>query len=415
MEAQELAGRLYRDLAPLLDAGDEEGTVRTVARYFMQGLEPEQLFGILARLGSRRYAYERFAENIPAGYLALNACYTMARRLPREEGVLALLQAAVVMAHDAPAFASVEVTPFTGFPQEELPYLGEALLRGILTRNLDRADGALERLLKQHGGREWAGDMLLLVASFDLAAAGRKLVMATQVLEAAARLKWELAFGMLRPVVHCLSCCQDEKQRRRTERWVAEADVEDRTAFANARELSLREAAELADAMLRGEARRALNHALRNGIALRSLADALVVAACEWLSTAGDTPKLRVGLSRFVYAHAVRAALEMMNREPLWPLFAGAAYVGAGWTGESLSEPSLEMELADPDEFARWAAGQDGAALGLELHLFAHAFIREDSALSPELKPYLFKAVQAVRRAATESVGVRQAFNSLVR
>ncbi len=411
METQELVGRVYRELLPLMEQGDEEGVVRTVARFFVRGLGPDQLFGILARLGSRRYSYERFSESLPRGFAAVNACHTLAKRLSREEGTLALLQAAAVMAQEAGKFTDAPVTPYTDFPQNEPEYLAEALVRATVARNLDRADGALDCLLKQPRGRDWAIDVLLHVGSLDRLDAGQKLIMAVHLVEAAAKLKWEIAFGMLRTVTHALASCQDEAQRRFIGKWVSAADVEDRTVFANSRELTLREAIALADNILSGDSQREVSHALRNNVSLKSLVDVLVITACERIVQEPDS--LVEGIRRFQYAQAVRCAISFLSRDPLWPLLSGVEFLREGWSGEGMTPFSLEMELADPDDFAKWAALQDGDKLRLDVHLFVHAFVREELTLDAELKPYLYRAANMVRSRVPVGARIQRMFTSL--
>jgi hypothetical protein len=412
MPPNELAGKLYRDLTPLIQNGDVEGVIRNVAKYHVEGMEPDDLFGILARIGSLRYSFERFGDEPPRSSPAVNACHNIARRLSREEGVLVLLQAAVRMAQEAKVTVDAPVTPYTDFPKDELEFLSEAMIKAILARNLERADGALERMLQQPRGREWVADMLLLAASLDRRGNGAKLIMATHALGAVNKLKWEVGFGMLRPVVHYLASGHYEKQRRFLERWVAETDLEERTVFASSRELSLREATALVDDILNGDFRTRVNHALRNNVSLKSMTDVLVVAACEWI-VQGDHEALMDGLDRFNYCHAVRTALNWLGRDPLWSLLSGVEFVREGWEGGELTVISTEMELADPADFSSWAATQDGEATGLRLHIFANAFTREEQILPAELKPYLFRAVNLVRARAPESLEVQYAFNAL--
>lgn len=412
MQPNELAGKLYRDLTPLIQNGDAEGVIRNVAKYHVEGMEPDDLFGILVRIGSLRYSYERFGDEPPRSFPAVNACHNIARRLSREEGVLVLLQAAVRMAQEAKVAVDAPVTPYTDFPQSELEFLSEVLIKAILARNLERADGALEKMLQQPRGREWVADMLLLAASLDRRGNGAKLIMATHALESVNKLKWEVGFGMLRPVVHYLASGHYEKQRRFLEKWVAETDIEERTAFANSRDLTLREAIALANEILSGDFRGKVNHALRNNVSLKSLTDVLIVTACEWIAR-GERDALLNSIDRFNYCHAVRAALDWLGRDPLWSLLSGVEFMHEGWDGGELTVIATEMELADPLEFSRWTATQDGEATGLRLHIFADAFAREEQVLPGEFKPYLFRAANVVRERVTESLNVQYTFNAL--
>jgi hypothetical protein len=213
-------------------------------------------------------------------------------------------------------------------------------------------------------------------------------------------------------VVHYLASGHYEKQRRFLEKWVAETDIEERTAFANSRDLTLREAIALADEILSGDFRGKVNRALRNNVSLKSLTDVLVVTACEWIAR-GEHSALLNSVDKFNYCHAVRMALSWLGRDPLWSLLSGVEFMHEGWEGGDLAVIKTEMELADPMEFARWTATQDGEATGLRLHIFADAFAREEQALPPELKPYLFRAANVVRERVTESLNVQYTFNAL--
>jgi len=136
------------------------------------------------------------------------------------------------------------------------------------------------------------------------------------------------------------------------------------------------------------------------------------LTACEWIGR-GERDSLMSSIDKFNYCHAVRMALDWLGRDPLWSLLSGIEYMHEGWEGGEVSAIATEMELADPLEFSRWVATQDGETTGLRLHIFADAFMREEQALPAEFKPYLFRAANVVRARVTESLSVQYTFNAL--
>lgn len=405
------AQKLYRDLASLIDEGRGGETVETVARYYSGGLEPDELFGILARIGSLSSSYEAFAGRRPQGLIAVAAAHTVSRRLSPREAATALVVAAVLLAQEAAELAHSTVPapqPVAATGREELK---EQLFYSILSSEVQQADGALDALLKLPEGRSAAVEVLLQAGSRDYSLGGHKLLLATHLITIAEKLKWEVTFGVLRPLVHYLGCGFDAAQVDGLKLWVNEADVEPRTLRESKRMLTLAEATALADAILNGDLPHALNHALRNNTSTESLCDALSIAAHEWL--AQGVGGLEDGITRAAYVSAVREASRRMEDGTVWLFLGAASLLREGWSGSAVKPFELIIEVVEVKEFCAWAAPQDAVNGALYAQLLAEAFLREDLAMAAELKPFIYRAVIAARGRWQDSTEVRGRFEAL--
>ncbi len=405
------AQKLYRDLAALVDEGRAGETVEAIARSYAGGLEPDELFGILARIGSRSFAYECFAGHRPQGLIGAAAAHTISIRLSPREAATALVIAAVLLAEEMVEVAGCEAPAPEPVEAAGREGLAELLLASLLAGETPRADGALDALLKLPEGRSAAVEALLKAGARDYALDGHKLLLGTHLITIAEKLKWEVAFGVLRPFVHYLGGGFDSAQVLELERWAEEADVEPRTLRGGRRVLTLAEATALADSILNGDLHRAVNHALRNNISPGSLCDALSIAAHEWLTQ--GVGSLEDGISRVAYVSAVREASRRMEQGSLWPYLCAAALLRDGWSGAEIEPFALSIELVEVRDFCAWAAPQDARGGALYAQLLAEAFLREDLAIAPELKPFLYRAVIAARRRWQDSTGVRGRFEAL--
>ena len=408
MQVPEQPAVLYRDLAPLIADGDKETVISLLAHYYHKDLDPDTLFAILIRIGVRNYSYEIFQEQVPHALFAASACHSLSKHLEREDAMLAMVQAAVYLAHDAHLHEAHDVAPDLGIEAETPESLGERLLAAIADGELARADGALE-LLRQLPGTDTAlPDYLFRAASLDHRNLGHKLIMATLLFQAVGKLGGEIAFGLLRPAVHYAASGVDKETSERISAWVEEVDLEDRTLFAHKRELTMQETLKLAEDILYGEHRRAVNHVLRNDCSLSSFLDALAVAASEWVRQ--DFAHPVVAIHRFTYAHAVRVALSYMDRFALWPLLNAVELLREDWKGEEFAPMELSVQFTGPKEVAGWAARQDAEPTAAHVHKFAYAFLAEDRQIQAELKPFLHRAYFALRDRVPDASSVREAF-----
>ncbi len=402
---------IYAELLGAISSGDEESVVRLVASGVNTPLTPDSLFGILLRIGARNYSYETFTHHVPHSLFALNSAHTLAQRLPRKDAFLILAQAGVYLAHDWVKFENNPVEPVLAFEENEPEFLGEILLRAIETRDLPRADGALEKLLKLPNFYESLANYLFLACSLDRKNIGHKLIMATNLLESAEKLKFEIGFGILRPAVHYASCEVISEQRKRVEEWIAEIDLEDSTLFSHKRELDYKEAVRLADVLLNTEdCVSAVNHTLRNECSLKSFLDVLTVCACEWIYQRVN--HFIVAIHRLTYVHSARMALERMTLFPLYPVLQGVELLRDGWEGRVLQDAGLSIEVPDTKEALLWASSQDFEPTAGHVSKFIYAFLGEDRALAPELKPYLYRAYHTLREQIEDAGIVRERFYS---
>lgn len=405
------AQKLYRDLVSLIEEGRGAETVETVARHYTGGLEPDELFGILARIGSLSFSYECAARRRPQGLIAVAAAHTVSRRLSPREAATALVAAAVLLAQEAVELAHSSPAHFQPVAVKNREELRELLLSSILAGEVLAADGALDALLKLPEGRNTAVDALLQAAARDYSLSGHKLLLGTHLLTIAEKLKWEVAYGVLRPLVHYLGGGFDAAQVEELRRWVDEADVEPRTLREGKRTLTLAEATALADSILNGDLHRALNHALRNNTSAESLCGALSIAAHEWL--AQGVGSLEDGVSRVAFVSAVREASRRMEEGSLWPFMCAASLLREDWSGSEVRPFELSIEIVEVKEFCAWAAPQDALNGALYAQLLAEAFLREDLAMAAELKPFLYRAVIAARGRWRDSTEVRGRFEAL--
>jgi len=408
MKPDELPATLYRELAPLIDAGDRMGVISLVAHCYRQELAPDTLFAILMRIGVRNYSYEVFTEKVPHALFAASACHSLTGYLDRREAMLLMVQAAVYLAHEAKLHKSREVTPDLSLEGDGAEALGEALLEAVAEGDLARADGALELLRRLPGAIGTLVEYLFRAASLDHRHLGHKLIMATLLFEAVGKLGGEIAFGLLRPAMHYAASGVVEETRQHIAKWVEEVDLEDRTLLAHKRQLTMPETLKLAEDILYGEHRRAVNHILRNDCSLASFIDALLVAAAEWVRQ--DFAHPVVAVHRFTYAHAVRVAASYMDRFLLWPLLNAVELLREDWKGKPLAPLDLSVQFTGPKELAGWAARQDAEPTAAHVHKFAYAFLAENKLVQPELKPFLHRAYYAFRDRVPDSSSVREAF-----
>jgi len=404
---------LYGELLTAISSGNKEQVISAIASEADSELTVDELFSILIRVGARNYSYEGFTHHVPHSLFALNSAHSLAKRLPRKEAFLMLAQAGVYLAHDWPKFQSSTLQPELAFKEQEPEFLGEILLRAIETKDLKKADGALEAILKLPKFYEPLANYLFLACALDYKNIGHKLIMATHLFEACEKLKFEIGFGILRPAVHYASCEVIPEQKKRVEEWIAEIDLEDSTLFSHKRVLNYKEAVELADKILNSDNFvSAVNHTLRNECSLNSFLDALLVAGCEWIYQKVD--HFIVNIHRLTYVHAVRMALQRMTLFPLYPILQAVEFMRDGWKGRGLQDAGLSIEVPDTKEALLWASSQDFEPTAGHVAKFVYAFLGEDRLLAPELKPYLYRAYHILRGQIEDAGKVRESFNALV-
>lgn len=413
-EHPELILRKYEELLGAISASDEERVIQIMTSSLDTEMTPDELFAILLRIGARNYSYEVFTHHVPHSLFALNACHTLATLLPRQEAFLMLTQAGVYLAHDWKKFDNLHIQPELSFKEEEPEFLGEVLLRSIETKELAKADGALERILKLSNFYKPLANYLFLAASLDYKNLGHKLIMATHLFESAEKLKFEIGFGTLRPAVHYCACEVIQSQKKRAEDWILELDLEDKTVFSHKRALDYKEAVELADNILNSQDFvTKVNHALRNECSISSFIDALVVSACEWIYQRLN--HFVVAIHKLTFVHAVRMAVERMNLFPLYPLLQAVDFLRDGWEGKSIEDAGFSIQVPDFKEALLWASSQDAEPTAMHVQKFVYAFLAENRTLAPELKPYLYRAYHTLREQIEDAGKVRERFNAWIK
>ncbi len=413
MQPMETKNRIYEELLKAISASDKEGVIPIIAKTVNTEISANELFGIMLRIGARNYSYEKFTHHVPHSLFGLNACGSLAERLPRKEAFLILAQAGVLLAHDWEKFENEPVEPYLAFQVEEPEFLGEIMLRAIQTKDLARVDGALELILKPPKFYDFLANYLFLACTLDYKNIGHKLIMATHLFESAEKLKFEIGFGVLRPVVHYASCEVITEQKKRVEEWISEIDLEDKTVYSHKRQLDYKEAVKLADKILNSDDfESVVNHTLRNECALKSLVDALIVCACEWIYQGGD--HFIVNIHKLTYVHAVRMAIERMSLFPLYPILQAVDFLQEGWVGKEIEDAGLSIQVPDTREALLWASSQDAEPTAMHVQKFVYAFLAEDRVIAPELKPYLYRAYHALREQIEDAGEVKQRFYSML-
>jgi hypothetical protein len=393
-------------LREAIQGGDAAGTVSAALAALRDGATPADLYlaGVQAALA--HYDYETPAPRLPHGVPALNAAYYLEGWLSPEDHRLGVVQGLAYLAQDrAEYLRGIQAEP--RIPGDiSVAALRRELLAAAETGDLAGADGALLALVQMGAPRPVIYGTLLEAAAGDLGGFGHELIAGQHFVEVADVLPDADLFAALRPALHFATAFGDHAAARQSLAFAAEAGL---------RDLAARHTDDPSPAAVRAWAERFLSAAplatvaalLREGVGLRGILNAIVVAAAETLMQGSGTRRREV--HNLTYTHAARRAVQLVGpHDPIAVLFVlQAARFVAGFAPPR-SLVSLDGATPKPEQLAARVVRQ-ASRHGFKA---VEAALVEADEVGPDLAPYLYRAAAAFLDAVGGETTVLAAFES---